>query len=112
VSAEMHESVRANDFPLQSSLKAVNISFVRQAAPLVALREAVKRTITNLGSKAPLEYAMQDLVTWGLQIVAVETGSLRWFEVDTPEDLEIAESLFRPAVEDQDSRASEQPVSP
>lgn len=97
VSAWTHESVRANDFPLQSSFKTVNITFARKGAPLADLRAAVKRTIADLGSKAPLEYAMQDLVTRGMQIAAVETGDLKWFEVDTPGDLAIAEGLFGPA---------------
>lgn len=111
VSAWTHESVRANDFPLQSSFKTVNITFVRKGAALVALREAVKRTISGLGSKAPLEYAMQDLVTKGMQILAVETAGLRWFEVDTPEDLGIAESLFGPASEEEGSSPSQPSVT-
>jgi NDP-sugar pyrophosphorylase family protein len=100
VSAWTHESVRADDFPLRSSFKTVNITFARKGEPLAALREAVKRTIAEQGVKAPLEYAMQDLVTRGLRIAAVDTAGLKWFEVDTPEDLVIAERLF--------SRASEE----
>lgn len=112
VSAWTHESVRANDFPLQSSFKTVNITFVRQGAPLAALCEAVKRTISGLGPKAPLEYAMQDLVTRGMKIAAVETAGLRWFEVDTPEDLVIAESLFGDASGDQGPSVSLLPAAP
>lgn len=114
VSAWMHESVRAADFPLQQSFKTVNITFVRKGAPLADLREAVKLTISGRGDRAPLEYAMQDLVTKGMQILAVETDGLRWFEVDTPEDLEIAERLFAPvplpASGSPDSPASEHPA--
>jgi choline kinase len=99
VSAWLHETVRAADFPVQSSFKTVNITFVRKGGPLVALRNTVKLTIATRGSKAPLEYAMQDLLVKGMQIGAVDTSGLRWFEVDTPEDLAIAESLFtRPGV--------------
>ena len=94
VSAWTHESVRADDFPFASSFKTVNITFVKNGKPSSDLREAVKQTIATLGSKAPLEYAMQDLVATGLRIGAVETGGLRWFEVDTPEDLVVAERLF------------------
>jgi choline kinase len=110
VSAWTHESVRANDFPLQSSFKTVNITFVRKGTPLAALREAVKRTISGQGGRAPLEYAMQDLVTKGMRIAAVETAGLRWFEVDTPEDLVIAESLFGPASEERGPSISPQPA--
>lgn len=96
VSAWLHESVRGKDFPLESSYKTVNITFVRKHAPRAELAEAVKRTIAELGAKAPLEYAMQALVAKGMQIAAVDTDGRRWFEVDTPEDLAIAESLFGP----------------
>src|SRR5436305_7559610 len=111
VSAWTHESVRANDFPLQSSFKTVNITFMRRGEPLAALRGAVKRTISEQGGRAPLEYAMQGLVTRGMRIAAVETAGLRWFEVDTPEDLTIAEGLFGPASEDQSPLASPQPAA-
>lgn len=111
VSAWTHESVRANDFPLQSSFKTVNITFVRQGAPLAALRETVKRTIAEQGVKAPLEYAMQDLVTQGMRIAAVDTAGLKWFEVDTPEDLAIAEGLFGETTEDPDFRTAPQPAA-
>jgi choline kinase len=97
VSAWLHESVRRSDFPLQSSFKTVNVTFVRRGAPLVALRNAVKLTIANFGGRAPLEYAMQDLVVKGMEIAAIDINALRWFEVDTPEDLAIAESLFAQA---------------
>ena len=111
VSAWLHESVRAGDFPLQSSFKTVNITFLRKGEPLAALRAAVKRTIAGRGGRAPLEYAMHDLVTGGMRIAAVETGGLRWFEVDTPEDLEIAEGLFAAAPEDQTPSPSSQPAA-
>ena len=116
VSAWLHESVRAVDFPLETSFKTVNVTFVRKGAPLVALRNTVKLSLAGFGSKAPLEFAMQDLVAKGMQILAVDTGGLRWFEVDTPEDLAIAESLFvragglaapeRPAADQSPSAAS------
>ncbi len=112
VSAWMHESIRAKDFPLQSSFKTVNITFIHKQAPVASLCEAVKRTISGLGGRAPLEYAMQDLVTKGMRIAAVETAGLRWFEVDTPEDLAIAESLFGSASGDPGSSASSQPAAP
>ena len=94
VSAWLHETDRASDFPLQSSFKTVNVTFVRKGAPLVALRNTVKLTIAKRGGRAPLEYAMQDLVAKGMEIAATDINALRWFEVDTPEDLAIAESLF------------------
>jgi choline kinase len=97
VSAWLHESVRAKDTVLQHAYKTVNITFVHQHAPLTKLRAAIQSTIEQDGVKAPLEYAMQALVQGGMQIAAVVTTGLPWFEVDTPEDLQIADNLFGPA---------------
>lgn len=43
---------------------------------------------------------MQSLVAQGMRIGAVETAGLPWFEVDTPEDLAIAERLFSAPAQD------------
>lgn len=94
VSAWLHESVRGADFPLAESFKTVNLTWVRQGQPLRQTREAIKGVIGRLGVKAPLEYAMQDLVGAGMEITAVDSAGLRWFEVDTPEDLAIADAMF------------------
>jgi choline kinase len=56
----------------------------------------VSSVIAQAGVKAPLEYAMQNLVSEGMRIDAVSTSGLPWFEVDTPEDLAIANELFSP----------------
>lgn len=112
VSAWTHESVRANDFPLQSSFKTVNITFTRKGESLATLRGAVKRTIAEQGRRAPLEFAMQDLVSRGIRILAVETAGLRWFEVDTPQDLVIAEGLFGATPENQGLSAPPKSVAP
>jgi NDP-sugar pyrophosphorylase family protein len=94
VSAWLHESVRQPDFPLARSFKTVNLTLVRSGAPRQALSAAVKDAISRFGVKAPLEYAMQQLVADGMNISAVTTGGLKWFEVDTPEDLAIADAMF------------------
>lgn len=94
VSAWLHESVRPPDFPLQRGFKTVNLTLFPRGEPRVRLDEAVRRVISDRGEKAPLEYAMQDLVQQGLRITGVLTEELPWFEVDTPEDLAIAHGLF------------------
>jgi choline kinase len=99
VSAWLHESVREADFDLASSYKTVNLTFVRRGEPRVRLLEQVSRTIAKAGARAPLEHAMQALVEEGLRIEAVTTDGLPWFEVDTPDDLAIADALFQPVAE-------------
>ncbi|GGY14888.1 phosphocholine cytidylyltransferase family protein [Paludibacterium paludis] len=96
VTAWLHESVRRSDFPVQDAFKTVNVTYVRQGEPLRQLKEAVERVIAINGKKAPLEFAMQELVAAGMRIEAVETAQLPWFEVDTPEDLAIANAMFAP----------------
>jgi choline kinase len=94
VSAWLHESVRAADFNRTGCFKTVNLTFVPKQRARRALSAEVKRTIGQCGPNAPLEYAMHKLVLDGMLIAAVPTGGARWFEVDTPEDLEIANRMF------------------
>ncbi|MGW8394399.1 phosphocholine cytidylyltransferase family protein [Pseudoduganella sp. HUAS MS19] len=96
VTAWLHESVRAPGFGLESSFKTVNLTFVRRGLPRAQLLRQVSSVIGRAGVTAPLEYAMQNLVGEGIRIDAVGTDGLPWFEVDTPEDLAIANMLFPP----------------
>lgn len=96
VSAWLHESVRKPGFLLQGSFKTVNLTLVRCGRPRAHLLAAVNDVIERAGVKAPLEYAMQQLVSEGMRIVAVDTAGQPWFEVDTPEDLEVANAMFSP----------------
>lgn len=96
VSAWLHETVRTADFPLAQSYKTVNLTYVRQPKAIATLDEAVRYVIERNGARTPLEYAMQHLISKGMKIDAVETGAHPWFEVDTPEDLVIADRLFPP----------------
>ncbi|MDR1995198.1 phosphocholine cytidylyltransferase family protein [Azonexus sp.] len=96
VSAWLHETVRTADFPLTQSYKTVNLTYVRQLKAFIALDQAVRHVIEKNGPHTPLEYAMQHMIAKGIQIDAIETGAHPWFEVDTPEDLAIANRLFPP----------------
>jgi choline kinase len=96
VSAWLHESVREPGFDLAGSFKTVNLTFVRCGQPRARLLAQVIGAIDQSGVKAPLEYAMQNLVGEGMRIDAVRTDGLPWFEIDTPEDLLVANALFPP----------------
>jgi choline kinase len=99
VTAWLHETVRSRDFDLPTSFKTVNLTFVKRGLPRRQLLAHVSRVIIQSGQRAPLEYAMQDLVAAGMHIAAVTTRGRPWFEVDTPEDLEIANGMFAPLAE-------------
>lgn len=93
VTAWRHESVRDAGFPLLSSYKTVNITAM--TAPAVAvLQDHIKAIIQLSGVKAPLEYAMDSLIKSNTVIRPVVVTHEKWFEVDTAEDLEIANEIF------------------
>lgn len=96
VTGWLHESVRAPGFELEGSFKTVNLTTVPRGHARHRLLAQASAVIAQRGPKAPLEYAMQNLVAEGLRIDAVLTDGLPWFEVDTPEDLAIANDLFPP----------------
>lgn len=99
VTAWLHETARSSDFDLRTSFKTVNLTFVKRGLPRAQLLAHVSRVIVQSGEKAPLEFAMQGLVAAGMQITAVTTRGRPWFEVDTPEDLQIANGMFAPLAE-------------
>ena len=99
VTAWLHESVRSSEFDLRASFKTVNLTFVQRGIPRIRLLNQVSQVITRSGAQAPLEYAMQTLIQEGLPIGAVTINGAPWFEVDTPEDLMIANELFPPSAE-------------
>lgn len=93
VSAWRHESVRDAEFPLAASFKTVNITTMTPAAAVI-LQRHIRQTVADKGVKAPLEYAMDSLVDHGYRIDALLVDTEKWFEVDTAEDLDIANDIF------------------
>lgn len=76
--------------------KTVNL--LRLSAP--TLRDgfvpALDRFVVNGGRVGYVEQLLRELIASGvLRLHAVDCGDLRWFEVDSAEDLEIAEGIFR-----------------
>lgn len=89
-----HESVRTENFPIEKSFKTVNITAVKGGNVLERLKHTLRETVAQEGKQVPLEYVMEHLIRQGVKIAAVTTGKSRWYEVDTPEDLEVANRLF------------------
>lgn len=97
VSDWVHERDRPPGTPLRGKFKTVNLTRFGAADARGALAAALQRAADEDGGRAPLESVMRRLVRdEGVRIAAVTTGGLRWFEVDTPEDLAVAEAIFAP----------------
>lgn len=89
-----HESVRKENFLLEKSYKTVNITLVKRLDPFAKLIDTLEATLGTDGENAPLEYVMENLIRKGMNIAAVKVNGQRWYEVDTPEDLQIANEMF------------------
>ncbi|MBB4636966.1 NTP transferase domain-containing protein [Longimicrobium terrae] len=93
----VHERDRPAGTPLQGKFKTVNLTRFGVADARAALASALQRAADQDGGHTPLESVMRRLVRdEGVEISAVPTGGLRWFEVDTPDDLAVAEAIFSP----------------
>lgn len=92
----VHERDRPPGTPLEGKFKTVNLTRFGADDARGFLAPALDRTAEE-GGDAPLERVMRRLVREvGVRIAAVPTCGLRWFEVDTLEDLAVAEALFAP----------------
>lgn len=89
-----HESVRKENFLLEKSYKTVNITFIKRFDPFVKFLSILEHTLNSEGENVPLEYVMEHSIRQGMAIAAEKVIGKRWFEVDTPEDLEIANKMF------------------
>jgi choline kinase len=93
-----HESVRDQQFPLHDSYKTVNITLFNHEKSTAQFKHSVAQTIEQHGTNTPLEYAMDSMIDDGITIKPIIIDELSWFEVDTPEDLAIANNLFSEAI--------------
>lgn len=91
----VHERERAPGTPLDGKFKTVNLTRFGAGAAWSHLAPALEHAFHEDGGRAPLEFVMRQLVRQaGVRIAAVPAAGLRWFEVDTPEDLAEAERIF------------------
>ncbi|HXA16692.1 MAG TPA: phosphocholine cytidylyltransferase family protein [Thermoanaerobaculia bacterium] len=96
VSDWLHATHQESRFRRDLAHKTVNLTRLgTSTAQTLAL--VLDRCVAEKES-APLEYAMRTLVRdCGARITAIDVGDAPWFEVDTEEDLRIANSIFSPA---------------
>jgi choline kinase len=94
VTSWLHEQARPADFDVRGTWKTVNLTRVHRDAVAGGLRRSLDEALAERGERAPLELAMERWVRAGAEITGVRTAGAPWFEIDTPEDLAVAERLF------------------
>lgn len=95
----VHEKVRPLDFPLEKGYKTVNITRFSKAAISAYLLQSLKSAIEEYGRTSPFEHAARKCIReMGMSMDGVEVSDCKWYEVDTPEDLEAAERIFTPSL--------------
>lgn len=76
--------------------KTVNLIRLSEATLRERFVPALDRFVTNGGCAGYVEQLLRELIASGvLRLHACDCGDLRWFEVDSAEDLEVAEGIFR-----------------
>lgn len=95
VTAWLHETRRPRDFPIEQHYKTVNITWFSSTAWREGLLPAVDATLQEDGPAAPVEFAFHRLVTGErYRVRAVPVAERKWIEIDTPEELALAVTLF------------------
>ena len=85
-------------FAYRDAWKTVNIYLLRRRFLQNRLVPALERNVKEGNVHAFYESVLRDLVAEGeAELLAVDVGDLRWYEVDDYRDLEAAEQLFAPA---------------
>jgi NDP-sugar pyrophosphorylase family protein len=76
--------------------KTLNLYAFKAATLRSTLVPALETRVTQGGSGSYVEQVLGDLIASGrLSVAAVLCGDLKWFEIDTAEDLRRAEQIFR-----------------
>lgn len=97
----IHKSKRAPDFRIEDKFKTVNIHKFDKVFLENIFKPLLKKHVEEHKGAEPLEYVMQDLVkNKGVKINSFEVGNLKWFEIDDINDLKVAESIFKPSLEE------------
>lgn len=95
VRAWIHESRFPPGFTPEDHYKTVNLTYLPSFTWREGLTAALAETLLKDGERAPLEYALQRMLERQYHISGVIVDPLQWWEVDTPEDLKIAETMFK-----------------
>lgn len=94
----IHASDTDGDGARGRAYKTANLHLFRTPASRKLLRKHLVRCIAEAGPTAPSEFALRSLVADGpTPCFVVELGDTPWFEVDTAQDRERADELFKNA---------------
>lgn len=91
----VHKTKRPKDYRLEDKFKTVNIHKFDKYFLNNILKPYLEKNIKENEGKNPLEYVMQEIVKDHPYIEAFKTQGQKWFEIDTIEELDIAEKLFK-----------------
>jgi NDP-sugar pyrophosphorylase family protein len=94
----VHESKRPENFMVEKAFKTINLTLFHPHS-LQLLLSTLKSTLVENGRRSPLEYAFHNFIQVSrLGIQGVEADKKKWFEIDTQEDLAIANNIFQDVV--------------
>jgi len=92
----LHKSARPPDFTLEDKYKTINIHNFGKGFVETILKPTLDQHVKDNGGTESIEFILQDVVKYrGGLIHAVDMENLKWFEVDTIEDLKIVERIFQ-----------------
>ena len=92
----VHAECAPPDNGARRIMKTANVMLFRSQATLTMLNRGLSAVMAEHGRRAPLEFALRwALKEAGATLSAVEFCAHNWFEVDTPEDLALANRLYR-----------------
>ncbi len=91
-----HKSMREPGYTLEDKYKTINIHKFSKAFVETSLYPSVKEICRKTEGKDPLENVMRTIVRNDKRAVyGLDSGGMKWFEIDDCKDLAIAEELFR-----------------
>jgi choline kinase len=91
----IHKTQRTDSFNIQRSFKTVNLHKFHPEFIQGILLIKMKEWVESSGGNAPIESVFRDIVqNSSVPFYSFEVGDLKWFEIDTSEDLKIAEQIF------------------
>lgn len=92
----VHKSKRPEGYKLMDKYKTVNIHKFCKDFMVEILSPYLEKYLTKGEINLPLEYIMQEIIEQDKATVfGLLANGLKWYEIDTPEELEIANLIFK-----------------
>lgn len=92
----VHKSKRPEGYIINDKYKTVNIHKFCQSFLLHSLLPQLQLHADNDNINIPFEYVMQEIIQNDqAEVFGFMVNGYKWFEIDTPDELEIANSIFK-----------------